>query len=42
MIQMLTTSMFGNKKGKFSATGLRKPNEKLRDLNFLKELIEGN
>lgn len=38
--QVLLTSIVGNKKAKFYATGLRPPNEKLSDLHFLKELFE--
>lgn len=40
MLQMLWTSMLGSKKAIFAATGLRKPNEKKKDLEFLKGLIE--
>jgi NADPH:quinone reductase-like Zn-dependent oxidoreductase len=40
MAGMLWTSVFGNKKALFSATGLRKPEEKKRDLVFIKELVE--
>lgn len=40
LFQMIWTSMFGKKKAIFSATGLRKPDLKIRDLVFLKKLIE--
>ncbi len=39
---VIWTSVFGNKKSKIAATGLRPVNERVRDLVFLKELlIEG-
>ena len=37
---VLWTSIFGNKKAKIAATGLRKPEERTKDLVFLKKLIE--
>ena len=37
---VLWTSMFGNKKARIAATGLRPPNERTIDLIFLKELME--
>ncbi len=40
MLQMLWTSKFSRKKAIFTATGLRPPGEKARDLIFLKELAE--
>lgn len=40
MLQMLWTSKFSQKKAIFTATGLRSPGEKARDLIFLKELSE--
>lgn len=40
MLQMLWTSKFSQKKAIFTATGLRSPGEKARDLLFLKELAE--
>lgn len=40
MLHMLFTSIFGSKKAVFAATGLRKPEEKKKDLILLKELIE--
>ena len=40
MLQMIF-SKFGSKKAVFVATGLRKPEEKRKDLNLLKQLIEG-
>ncbi|MDD2444262.1 MAG: NAD(P)-dependent alcohol dehydrogenase [Desulfotomaculaceae bacterium] len=40
MLQMLFTSISGSKKAVFAATGLRKPEEKKKDLIILKELIE--
>jgi NADPH:quinone reductase-like Zn-dependent oxidoreductase len=40
LIKMMLTSVAGNKKVKFAATGLRKTEEKINDLRFLKELIE--
>lgn len=38
--QMLTTSMFGSKKAIITFTGMRKPEEKKKDLVFIKELVE--
>jgi NADPH:quinone reductase-like Zn-dependent oxidoreductase len=38
--QVLWTSMFGGKKAKITATGLRPPKERTKDLIFLKELME--
>lgn len=38
--QMLRTSLVGKKKAVFSATGLIKPEEKIKDLIFLKDLID--
>ena len=38
--QVLWTSMFGGKKAKIMATGLRSPQERTKDLIFLKELLE--
>jgi len=38
--QMIWTSLVGNRKAKFTATGLRKPEEKIRDLKYLVKLIE--
>ncbi len=38
--QVLWTSMFGRKKMKIAATGMRPPAERRRDLLFLKELLE--
>ncbi|MDX1521895.1 MAG: NAD(P)-dependent alcohol dehydrogenase [Anaerolineae bacterium] len=38
--QVLWTSMFGGKKAKIAATGLRPPNERTKDLRLLKELME--
>jgi len=38
---MLWTSSFGSKRAVFAATGLRKPSEKAKDLEFLAGLIEG-
>lgn len=38
--QVLWTSMFGSKKIKIAATGLRPASERAKDLLFLKELIE--
>lgn len=40
MVQMLMTSISGKRKALFMATGLRKPEEKKRDLLFLNKLIE--
>lgn len=40
LLQMLATSIIGNKKVKFAATGLRSKEDKVKDMNFLKELIE--
>lgn len=37
---VVLTSMFGSKKVKIMATGLRSPNERSKDLNFIKELTE--
>lgn len=37
---VLWTSLFGSKKAKIAATGLRPPNERLKDLLILKELME--
>ena len=37
---VLWTSMFGSKKARIAATGLRPPNERTIDLIFLKELLE--
>ena len=37
---VIWTSMFGNKKAKIAATGLRSPIERTKDLNFLKKLME--
>ena len=36
---VIWTSIFGNKKAKIAATGLRPPLERTKDLNLLKELI---
>jgi NADPH:quinone reductase-like Zn-dependent oxidoreductase len=38
--QVLWTSMIGSKKAKIAATGLRPESEKVKDLLFLKELME--
>jgi NADPH:quinone reductase-like Zn-dependent oxidoreductase len=38
--QVLWTSMVGGKKARIAATGLRPPREKIKDLIFLKELME--
>ena len=38
--QVLWTSVFGGKKAKIAATGLRSPKERTKDLTFLKELME--
>ena len=40
LLQMLWTSMVGGKKAMIAFTGLRPPSEKVKDLVFLKELIE--
>ncbi len=40
MLQALWTAKRGSKKVKFAATGLRPASEKIKDLVFLKELIE--
>ncbi len=40
LVSVLTSSVAGDKKAKFSATGLRSVPEKTKDLVFLKELIE--
>ena len=40
MLQALWTAKRGNKKVKFTATGLRPAREMIKDLVFLKELIE--
>jgi NADPH:quinone reductase-like Zn-dependent oxidoreductase len=40
MLQALWTAKSGSKKIKFAATGLRRASEKIKDLVFLKELIE--
>jgi len=40
MLQALWTAKRGSKKVKFAATGLRPASEKIKDLMFLKELIE--
>ncbi len=40
MLHVLTTSIFGNKKAKFAATGLRPEKERIKDLHILKELLE--
>jgi NADPH:quinone reductase-like Zn-dependent oxidoreductase len=37
---VLWTSIFGKKRAKIAATGLRKPEERTKDLVFLKKLIE--
>jgi NADPH:quinone reductase-like Zn-dependent oxidoreductase len=37
---VLWTSMFGNKKARIAATGLRSPHERTKDLIILKELME--
>lgn len=37
---MICTSLFGQKKVRFAATGLRKPVERLQDLHLLEELLE--
>lgn len=40
LFQMFRTSLIGNKKARFQATGLRKPEEKKKDLAFLIGLFE--
>jgi NADPH:quinone reductase-like Zn-dependent oxidoreductase len=40
MLQMLWTSKIGSKKAMFAATGLRPLSERIKDLIFLKELVE--
>lgn len=40
LFQVIWTSIFGSKKAKIAATGLRPPNERTIDLIFLKELLE--
>jgi NADPH:quinone reductase-like Zn-dependent oxidoreductase len=40
MLQALWTAKSGSKKVRFAATGLRRASEKIKDLVFLKELIE--
>ena len=40
LAHVLWTSMFGSKKARIAATGLRPPNERTIDLIFLKELME--
>jgi len=40
MLQMLWTAKIGSKRAVFAATGLRSVSEKIKDLIFLKELIE--
>ncbi len=40
LFHVFLTAFTGEKKVKFSATGLRRPDEKLSDLIFLKDLIE--
>jgi NADPH:quinone reductase-like Zn-dependent oxidoreductase len=37
---VLWTSVFGGKKAKIAATGLRSPKDKIKDLRLLKELLE--
>lgn len=37
---VLWTAMFGSKKARIAATGLRSPKERVKDLNLLKELLE--
>lgn len=37
---VLWTSVFGGKKARIAATGLRSPQERTKDLNLLKELLE--
>ena len=38
--QVIWTSMFDGKKAKIAATGLRSPQERIKDLKILKELLE--
>jgi NADPH:quinone reductase-like Zn-dependent oxidoreductase len=38
--QVIWTSILGGKKAKIAATGLRSPQERIKDLLFLKELME--
>lgn len=40
MLQMLLTSIAGKRKAVFSATGIRKPADKSKDLSILRQLIE--
>jgi NADPH:quinone reductase-like Zn-dependent oxidoreductase len=40
LTQVLWTSLFGNKKARIAATGLRPATERTKDLIFLKELME--
>jgi len=40
MMQMLWTSKVGDRKAKFAATGLRSPEEKRKDMEYLAELVE--
>ena len=40
LLQMLWTSMIGSKKAKILLTGMRPTSEKIKDLIFIKELIE--
>ncbi|MBD3257046.1 zinc-binding dehydrogenase [candidate division GN15 bacterium] len=40
MITVLRTSLFGSRKVKVAATGMRKPVERLRDLELLRQLLE--
>jgi len=40
LLQMFWTSLWGNKKVRFAATGLRSANKKAKDLVFMKKLIE--
>jgi NADPH:quinone reductase-like Zn-dependent oxidoreductase len=37
---VISTALFGKKKALITATGLRPPHERLKDLNFLKALLE--
>ncbi len=39
---VLLTSVFGSKKAKIAATGLRPPHERVKDLKLLKELMEAS
>lgn len=39
--QVIWTSMFGRKKARIAATGMRSPQDRLKDLELLKELLEG-